>query len=80
MAFTETLDCYTAAVNTPVTSSKNEFATSVNSRVTSRHFDYGKSKGGFISRLNRPSRAESVRKTSMILRGMCQEMRIVTLF
>ena len=29
MAFTDTLDCYTAAVNTPVTSSENEFATSV---------------------------------------------------
>ena len=37
MAFTDTLDCYTAAVNTPVTSSENEFATSVNSRVTRRH-------------------------------------------
>lgn len=37
MAFTDTLDCHTAAVNTPVTSSENEFATSVSSRITSRH-------------------------------------------
>lgn len=30
MAFIDTLDCYTAAVNAPITSSENEFATSVN--------------------------------------------------
>jgi hypothetical protein len=34
MAFTDTLDCYTAAVNAPVTSSENEFATSVIARST----------------------------------------------
>jgi len=35
MAFIDTLDCYTAAVNAPVTSSENEFATSVTARSTS---------------------------------------------
>ena len=50
-----------------------------NSRVTNRHFDQSNASRVFISRLNRPSRAESVRKTSMILCSRCQEMRKVTL-